>query len=80
MNEWQKNVSVPLRGLWFLSYVYQLNNEDLVMLSFRPLAGIMVLINCFQQRLCRTYYEVSVPLRGLWFLSLLIGITHCLTF
>ena len=37
-------VSVPLRGLWFLSLTYPDFIEDFDVLSFRPLAGIMVLI------------------------------------
>ena len=37
------NVSVPLRGLWFLSIV-ETRGVILVSRSFRPLAGIMVLI------------------------------------
>ena len=36
-------VSVPLRGLWFLSRVINCRNKGLKS-RFRPLAGIMVLI------------------------------------
>ena len=37
-------VSVPLRGLWFLSPLVNDVDEKKVSESFRPLAGIMVLI------------------------------------
>ena len=37
-------VSVPLRGLWFLSSRGVVLYEKLFKRSFRPLAGIMVLI------------------------------------
>ncbi len=36
-------VSVPLRGLWFLSR-YNMRTYEIYRTSFRPLAGIMVLI------------------------------------
>ena len=39
-------VSVPLRGLWFLSAPVPRRIVERVMGSFRPLAGIMVLISC----------------------------------
>ena len=38
-------------------------------LSFRPLAGIMVLIEAQDTGLIVSCTVVSVPLRGLWFLS-----------
>ena len=44
-------VSVPLRGLWFLSILSKGTNA-LIRGRFRPLAGIMVLIyldNCTQK-------------------------------
>ena len=37
-------VSVPLRGLWFLSYMTSMYIPLTTTLCFRPLAGIMVLI------------------------------------
>ena len=37
--------------------------------GFRPLAGIMVLIDGEQIANVFLYHKVSVPLRGLWFLS-----------
>ena len=37
-------VSVPLRGLWFLSPVDTSDEEDQGEIGFRPLTGIMVLI------------------------------------
>ena len=36
---------------------------------FRPLAGIMVLIDKYIYRIGNEVVGVSVPLRGLWFLS-----------
>ena len=39
-----KSVSVPLRGLWFLSPVDTSDEEDQGEIGFRPLTGIMVLI------------------------------------
>ena len=41
--------------------------------SFRPLAGIMVLIFNQKNAFMTQYLQVSVPLRGLWFLSLVNG-------
>ena len=40
-----KNVSVPLRGLWFLSWNVINTNTCAGTCSFRPLTGIVVLIN-----------------------------------
>ena len=40
------------------------------MTSFRPLAGIMVLILMMVKSYRSIHSEVSVPLRGLWFLSI----------
>ena len=39
-----KVVSVPLRGLWFLSADVTIYIENTRMICFRPLTGIMVLI------------------------------------
>ena len=39
-----KSVSVPLRGLWFLSFLIVLLIRTIGGGRFRPLAGIMVLI------------------------------------
>ena len=63
-------VSVPLRGLWFLSVrIARLFFTSV--LCFRPLAGIMVLITARPTMNNRKRPKgVSVPLRGLWFLSL----------
>ena len=62
-------VSVPLRGLWFLSVrIARLFFTSV--LCFRPLAGIMVLITARPTMNNRKRPKgVSVPLRGLWFLS-----------
>ena len=63
-------VSVPLRGLWFLSKIQWTLLGGKNKTSFRPLAGIMVLINIItKQTMYRNLKGVSVPLRGLWFLS-----------
>ena len=40
----EQRVSVPLRGLWFLSITAQEALQEHIQGSFRPLAGIMVLI------------------------------------
>ena len=61
-------VSVPLRGLWFLSLHRTHVKGEIIMMSFRPLAGIMVLID-FAEKMETVGLIVSVPLRGLWFLS-----------
>ena len=62
-------VSVPLRGLWFLS-CRKRANKKWIRESFRPLAGIMVLINEMLEG--KTFpCPVSVPLGGLWFLSVI---------
>ena len=61
-------VSVPLRGLWFLSTVTHF--EPLKRMErFRPLTGIMVLISAQYCPYGVHVSYVSVPLRGLWFLS-----------
>ena len=61
-------VSVPLRGLWFLSTGNRHTDETSLVESFRPLAGIMVLIT-WKRNSSGFNRVVSVPLRGLWFLS-----------
>ena len=63
---WQ--VSVPLRGLWFLSSLTKSMKTPRG--SFRPLTGIMVLIRNMVTYNQRKGKHVSVPLRGLWFLSI----------
>ena len=60
-------ISVPLRGLWFLSSRgRQIRLIDCR--NFRPLAGIMVLILSSYDKPF-LHGAISVPLRGLWFLS-----------
>ena len=56
-----------MRGLWFLSKEFLMNG--VLPFSFRPLAGIMVLIEADKMDEEKKIREVSVPLRGLWFLS-----------
>ena len=62
-------VSVPLRGLWFLSRCTIMRRLIRTLTSFRPLAGIMVLITWKTWAMVSAVSPVSVPLRGLWFLS-----------
>ena len=62
-------VSVPLRGLWFLSLAALQEIEESGEDGFRPLAGIMVLIVEGKYSSKCKLGDVSVPLRGLWFLS-----------
>ena len=64
------DVSVPLRGLWFLSSKEFSMVIGHVIDSFRPLAGIMVLIGVNRLTNKGSDDYVSVPLRGLWFLSI----------
>ena len=64
------SVSVPLRGLWFLSADEQKIKEEVEQFGFRPLTGIMVLIVMYWPELHTKTPAVSVPLRGLWFLSI----------
>ena len=63
-------ISVPLRGLWFLSGDFCVACDYFYYDYFRPLAGIMVLI-CMDwlEDLFPLINDISVPLRGLWFLS-----------
>ena len=63
-------VSVPLRGLWFLSPYVPCGRCLSAPTRFRPLTGIMVLI-IVEQVKRKSGGIVSVPLRGLWFLSIL---------
>ena len=62
-------VSVPLRGLWFLSLarqacLYQHGRE------FPSPCGDYGSYHGMAQKDCQYHWqEVSVPLRGLWFLS-----------
>ena len=61
-------VSVPLRGLWFLSRQWgKLLLHRLAGVSV-PLRGLWFL-SIRTGRNLYSHYEVSVPLRGLWFLS-----------
>ena len=61
------DVSVPLRGLWFLSRIPTIN-KIIASNGFRPLTGIVVLISKLVVKDFLAMF-VSVPLRGLWFLS-----------
>ena len=59
-----QRVSVPLRGLWFLSTMNRLKELRMKRNCFRPLAGIMVLIMASQYRMV---YHVHCfrPLAGI---------------
>ena len=70
-------VSVPLRGLWFLSPTVNEVDQNKVEESFRPLAGIMVLILRKDSVIMKSIQNVSVPLRGLWFLSRKSSLSSC---
>ena len=69
MSSLDAGVSVPLRGLWFLSTRKKQSLFQLWVSCFRPLTGIMVLICIASIELTERSLLVSVPLRGLWFLS-----------
>ena len=57
------------RGLWFLSHVLCCFIQRKRGVCFRPLTGIVVLINPSKSTTWKIHPAVSVPLRGLWFLS-----------
>ena len=59
-----RNVSVPLRGLWFLSSSSSSHTSSKSSLSFRPLAGIMVLIGK-QEKSNRRFRHGFRPLAGI---------------
>ena len=58
-------VSVPLRGLWFLSFKGDVWDEKLQAMRFRPLAGIMVLINLKGVNIMKKYEICFRPLAGI---------------
>ena len=58
-------VSVPLRGLWFLSARPPKENVKSIGTSFRPLAGIMVLIISFEILFCNSSASSFRPLAGI---------------
>ena len=62
-------VSVPLRGLWFLSIIVETRGLILVSRVSVPLRGLWFL-SCRNDIYVNAKNSVSVPLRGLWFLSL----------
>ena len=64
-----KWVSVPLRGLWFLSIYSKLTNIQARLKGFRPLAGIMVLIFKCVNALQSTPFSFR-PLAGIMVLIL----------
>ena len=63
-------VSVPLRGLWFLSLFAETEKEEEIALEFPSPCGDY---GSYQRGSDRAFlsgiFAVSVPLRGLWFLS-----------
>ena len=70
----KRSVSVPLRGLWFLSFFDNLDDAKAAREAFPSPCGdygsyqLRVLV-CLIKAI-----RVSVPLRGLWFLSFEIDI------
>ena len=72
----KKTVSVPLRGLWFLSTDTLYTYIRVRLHSFRPLAGIMVLI--IQTRIIEDVhdYDGFRPLAGIMVLILTILISY----
>ena len=75
-----EGISVPLRGLWFLSFEYERrrdSHEDNISV---PLRGLWFLSVKMLSGSTRTTTRISVPLRGLWFLSgstCLVSICGC---
>ena len=63
-----KVVSVPLRGLWFLSRRKKMTYSNLKELVSVPFRVLWFLSSCVQFAMS-VATSVSVPLRGLWFLS-----------
>ena len=70
-------VSVPLRGLWFLSA----QRDELIkrrsVLSFRPLAGIMVLIKVIVVSIMGRLVKRFRPLAGIMVLIGMILYAYC---
>ena len=63
-------ISVPLRGLWFLSERTKVN-ESLIVRDFRPLAGIMVLIGTYRRNTGRNPRHDFRPLAGIMVLIIM---------
>ena len=61
-------VSVPLRGLWFLSTLILKRNQKGQCLFPSPCGDYGSYLKHFKKK-CYISKRVSVPLRGLWFLS-----------
>ena len=59
------NISVPLRGLWFLSNDKRRSNQKIRRTNFRPLAGIMVLIYLVRVLLAKDDDSNFRPLAGI---------------
>ena len=66
-------VSVPLRGLWFLSDYLLYPFKSLICVVSVPLRGLWFLSNRVGTVIAKVDRNVSVPLRGLWFLSSCTG-------
>ena len=69
-------VSVPLRGLWFLSSVFSRHGYRFSIVSV-PLRGLWFLSKVDTKQLAEILL-VSVPLRGLWFLSPVLKLANML--
>ena len=65
------DVSVPLRGLWFLSLLKLYKVSETLFRVSVPLRGLWFLSRRVYTEVGTEYYGVSVPLRGLWFLSVM---------
>ena len=70
VNATQQQVSVPLRGLWFLSCQHYMMVTGLSAWVSVPLRGLWFLSARKKLRIDHNSRAVSVPLRGLWFLSM----------
>ena len=64
-------LSVPLRGLWFLSKHHDNVKEKHLHLSV-PLRDYGSYLHYYYHEYAQSEEQVSVPLRGLWFLSITI--------
>ena len=62
-------VSVPLRGLWFLSSFFACASSSSVKRMFPSPCGDYGSYPVAQRKIQQGAFQVSVPLRGLWFLS-----------
>ena len=69
IQNFSKTVSVPLRGLWFLSQLAGRSRNIFPVSVSVPLRGLWFLSWQTTRLNANSAMQVSVPLRGLWFLS-----------